>query len=207
LRRLTYLLITFTVLALLGSAAAGVYVYAYGQVDRAESADVIVILGAGTRGNGTASPAYARRIRHAVSLYERGLAPLFICTGGFANTWRTIPEAESCRAYLVGLGIPEAVILMETDSTSTEENAIYAKRLMTANNLTSAIIVTDNFHLFRAQMLFEAQGITAYTSPAQATAGNLRFTTAVSSTVREVLALGWQVVKSITGIDATSTPF
>ncbi|MBX3066824.1 MAG: YdcF family protein [Anaerolineae bacterium] len=207
MRRFTYVLIVLTILALLGITTASIVVFAYGQVDRAEPADVIVILGAGTRGNGTASPAYARRIRHAVSLYERGLAPLLMCTGGFANTWRTVPEAESCRKYLLDLGIPASAILMETESTSTEENAIYAKQVMVADNLNSAILVTDNFHLFRAKTLFDAQGVTVYPSPAQATGTELRFTTAMTSTVREVLALGWQFVKSVAGLDVTSTPF
>lgn len=43
--------------------------------------------------------------------------------------------------------------------------------IMRAKGWTRAIVVSDGYHLFRAQMLFQQAGITPYPSPAQITGG------------------------------------
>ena len=207
LRGLTWVLILVMSLGIIGAGVTAVAVIQYGQTDHAEPADAIIILGSGTRANGAVSPAYARRIRHAVTLYQRGLAPYLLCTGGYANQWRVKSEAQACKEYLAEWNIPESAILMEEVSRSTEENAIEAKKVMDANGLHTAILVTDNFHILRSELYFRAQGIIVYASAAQLTQGQLRFSTTVSSSLREVLALGWYGVKSVLNLPFTTTPF
>jgi uncharacterized SAM-binding protein YcdF (DUF218 family) len=196
-----------TLISSVALTGSGIAVYLYGQQDRAQSAEVIVILGAGTRMNGVVSPNYARRIRHAIALYQRGLAPYVLCTGGPSSRWRGKTEAQACVEFLIEQGIPTAAILREDISRSTEENAIEAVKVMRSRGMHTAIVVSDNFHLLRAEWLFSDQGVTVFTSPAQLTSGALRFTSAVTFTLREVLAIGWQVVKSALQLPVTETPF
>lgn len=207
LRGLSRILIILLTLTGIGALVSAVAVVQYGQTDHAEPADVIVILGSGTRADGTVSPAYARRIRHAVTLYQRGLAPYLLCTGGYANRWRVKSEAQACKEYLQQWDIPESAILMEEVSKSTEENAIEAKKVMDGYNLKSVILVTDNFHILRSEIYFKAQGLTVYSSAAQLTQGSLRFSTEISSALREIAALGWYVVKTAVDLPFTETPF
>ena len=54
----------------------------YGRVDRVQSADVIVILGAGVQRDNTPGLAMRRRVSHGADLWREGYAPIIICTGG-----------------------------------------------------------------------------------------------------------------------------
>jgi uncharacterized SAM-binding protein YcdF (DUF218 family) len=180
----------------------GVYIYAYGQADRAVPSDVIIVLGAGTRPSGAPSVSHARRIRHAVTLYQRGYAPYMLCTGGYTAR-HPKSEARACADLAQGLGVPADVILMEENSRSTEENAIESRKVMQAKGLNTAILVTDNYHLWRAEMLFRTQGIAVTLSPAQATAGPLHWRAAFGNTTREVAATGWYVYKTVLGLPVT----
>jgi uncharacterized SAM-binding protein YcdF (DUF218 family) len=203
--RLRRLIILGIIAALLIPNGLALWIFAYGTRDAAQPADVIVILGSGARRDGTPSFAYLRRIRHAVALYERGYAPYLLCTGG-ATQWMPISEGESCANYLRGIGIPPEDVLVDNLSMSTEENAIEAAHIMRERGFDTAVLVSDNFHLFRAELLFRAEGITVYPSPAQSTSGALSAFTAVRLTYREVLALGWYAAKTVVGLRCTDIP-
>jgi len=172
----------------------------YGQVDRAHSADVIVVLGAGLRLDNTPGPALTRRALHAAHLWQRGLAPVIICSGGKPGT-RTRAEADACAELLRADGVPPKAIIQEDQSRSTEENAIYTKAIMDAHGWRSVIIVSDNYHLFRANHLFSSQGIICYPSPVtEAQPGALEYAAFIG---REILALHWQILKETFNIPIT----
>lgn len=172
----------------IGSAGLALYIFWYGQADRATASDVIIVLGAGTRNDGTANRALARRVRHGVTLYQRGLAPYLLCTGGYTNG-HPKSEAEVCADLAAKLGVPQNMILQDRTSTNTLENVIESRKLMQPLNLKTAVVVSDNFHLFRAEWLFNEFGIKTYLSPAQSTQGRLTYTNAALGTVRELGAL------------------
>ena len=92
-------------------------------------------------------------------------------------------------------------------STNTEENAIEARKVMDQYGLKSAVLVTDNFHMLRAEMLFHREHIVVKLSPAQVTAGPLEWWLAVFNSYREVGALAWYEVKTALGLPSTSTRF
>lgn len=174
------------------------FIYRYGQTDRADRADVIIILGAGTRVDGTPNRPQTRRVRHAATLYQRGIAPYLLCTGGLTDN-HPKSEAQTCIDLLRSLGIPESAILSEHISTNTMENVIESRKVMDAARLRTAVVVSDDFHLFRAEWLFHEYSMTVSVSPAQATQGRLSYVTAASSTFREVGSLflnAWRIVSS-----------
>jgi len=171
--------------------AVGVIV-AYGQRDRAQPADVIIVLGAGLRRDNTPGPALTRRSLHAARLWQAGLAPVIICAGGKPGN-RTRAEADACAELLREEGIPAAAIIQEDRSRSTEENALYTKAILDANGWRTAILVSDSYHLFRAQHVFRNQGIPAYTSPVtEGQPSALEYAVFVG---REIAALHWQLFK------------
>jgi uncharacterized SAM-binding protein YcdF (DUF218 family) len=204
LRFLRRLLIIAMISVIVIPTMLALYIYQYGQVDQASSADTIVVLGAGISSGGVASPATARRVRHAVALYKKGLAPSIICTGGFSRRYPK-SEAQACSDLAQRQGVPSAAILLEERSTSTEENAIETRKIMDARGLKTALVVSDNFHLLRAEILFNAQGIRTIVSPAQITSGPLAWWRIVQSSYREVLALAWYGVKTVLGLPYTNT--
>lgn len=111
--------------------------------------DAIVVLGCRVRPDGTASPALARRARHAAALYRRGLAPVVVLTGGVG----THPPSEARAAAVVARaeGVPAEALVLEERSTSTEENAREAARLIDAERV---LVVSDAYHAFRAERVF-----------------------------------------------------
>ncbi|MBZ0298007.1 MAG: YdcF family protein [Anaerolineae bacterium] len=176
-------------------------IFIYGRVDRAESADAIVVLGAGLSPSGRPGPALIRRTDQALALWERGLAEHVICTGGIPYR-ATRSEASACGELLRASGIPAEAIFLEEESHSTEENALYTHALMAEQGWNSAIVVSDGYHLLRATWLFQLEGIPNVTSPAvDPPPGNHLF-----SMGREVVALHWQVVKDLLGLPVTYVP-
>lgn len=206
IRRILRITALILIIGLLLGVALGIYIYAYGQTDRAAPSDVIIILGAGTRPDGSPSPAHLRRVRHGVALYQKGLAPLILCTGGYTEN-RPVSEARACADAAIRLGVPSTAILMEEKSRSTEENAIESQKVMQARGLKMALVVSDNFHLWRAEMLFGAQGMAVALSPAQLTSGPLAAWTVFTNTAREVAATGWYVFKTVLHLPITDLKF
>lgn len=186
------------VLVIAGLAAA---IVVYGREDRAQPADVIVVLGSGLRRDSTPGFALTRRSQRAAQLYADGLATVIICTGGY-TTGRTRSEADGCREILEANGVPASAIRLEDRSRSTEENAYYARQIMEENGWRDAVLVSDGYHLLRAQWIFGQEGITVYTTPSQ---GAGRWTL-VTATLREIAAMHWQVVKDVLNLPVTYVP-
>lgn len=191
LKRLLLLMIG---VALLMPILSAIFIYTYGQVDRAAPADAIVILGAGTRRDGSPSYSYARRIRHALRLYEQGYAPRLICTGGYTQP-HLKSEGAACAEMLRTYGVPESAIFYEEQSRNTEENALYAHQIMAANGWERVLLVSDGYHLFRAEAMFRARGLTVSSSPAQLSGGALPWQSVIRNMIRETAAFVWWQVR------------
>jgi uncharacterized SAM-binding protein YcdF (DUF218 family) len=205
-RKWLRLIIAGLMVAFVVATTAAIIIYQYGQTDHAAPADVIIILGGGTLGDGEPSPSTARRVRHGAALYRQGLAPYVLCTGAITQH-HPKSEARACADAIQPQGVPASAILMEEVSTSTEENAIEARKVMDQYGLKTAVLVTDNFHMLRAEMLFHRQNIVVKLSPAQVTTGPLEWWLAVFDSYREVGALAWYEVKTALGLPSTSTKF
>ena len=136
----------------------------WGSRDRAQKADAVMIFGSGVREDGTASPTLRARTRHAFELWQRGLAPVIVCTGGVGAH----PPAESVvqERLLLIWGVPASAITKEERSTSTWENALFSAPLLPPG--ASVIAVSDPYHLWRCRRNCAAFGLRATTSPALA---------------------------------------
>src|SRR5258708_29376270 len=97
------------VLLALTWAAVVVAVAIQAAHDEATGADAIVVLGA-AQYNGRPSPVFRARLDHAAALYQRGLAPTVLVTGG-VGVRDSLNEANVGRDYLVRLGIPDNACL------------------------------------------------------------------------------------------------
>ncbi len=196
--RLAMIILLMWMLVSVGLVAA---IHFYGQADHREPADVIIVLGAGLRRDGRPGPALVRRARWAAQLWQDGYAPNIICTGGVGQGFRT-SEAEGCRDELIAQGVPADAILLEMQSRSTEENAMYTHAIMNDHGWTSAVLVSDAYHLLRAQWIFIDEGITVYPSSTV----NPPIGSYVIAVAREVAALHWYGFKELFGLQITYLP-
>jgi uncharacterized SAM-binding protein YcdF (DUF218 family) len=133
------------------------------HLDEARPADVIVVLGAAEYG-GHPSPVYRARLDHAAELFQKGLAPFIITSGGPGGE-KTFSEGQVGRDYLAAHGVPLNQLIAETQSPDTSESAQRVAAIMRANGMKSCIAVSDDYHLYRVKKMLEAQGVTVYGSP------------------------------------------
>lgn len=132
-------------------------------VDEEHSADAIVVFGAAEY-VGHPSPVFRARLDHAYNLFERGLAPVIITTGG-AGKDPHFSEGQVGRDYLESRGVPDANLIAETQGGDTEQSARRVAVILRANDMHSCLLVSDAYHMFRAKQMMTALGITVYISP------------------------------------------
>jgi uncharacterized SAM-binding protein YcdF (DUF218 family) len=62
------------------------------------------------------------------------------------------------RQFLICAGLPPEVIEVETQSRSTHENAVAASRIL-AGVPGKKVLLTSDYHMFRAYLAFRKQGV------------------------------------------------
>ena len=151
----------------------GWFAWVYGQivstanVDNAQPADAIAVFGAAEYG-GRPSPVLHARLDKAVSLYNRGMAPVIVTLGGGSDKDSGKTEGGVGRDYLLANGVPFDRIIAETRSVDTEQQVEKLAEIARARNLKKIVVVSDGTHLFRIRKLCEDAGLTVYTSPRSA---------------------------------------
>jgi uncharacterized SAM-binding protein YcdF (DUF218 family) len=138
-------------------------VIAWGSRDRAKVSDAIVVLGAAQYW-GKPSPVLRARLDHAVELWRRGMAPRIVLTGG-VGVGDTTSEAAVSRKYVIGEGIPDSAILLETTGRTTRESLRSVAVMLQSRDSRSVILVSDPFHMLRLDILARRFGLVPYTSP------------------------------------------
>lgn len=138
------------------------WVHRVGRSDQARPVDAIVVMGA-AQYDGRPSPQLAARLDHVVELWEQGVAPVVVTTGGKQPDDR-FTEAEASRTYLVERGVPESAIRTVEGATTLDSLALVAEALRTGDRPT-VLVVTDPFHSLRARLAAEEVGLEAYVSP------------------------------------------
>lgn len=133
------------------------------QIDEAQPADAIIVLGAAEY-RGKPSPVLQARLNHALFLYVKGLAPRIITTGG-AGGDPVFTEGSVGRSYLSDHGVPPETIIVERDAGSTAQSVAAVAEIMRRMNLRSAIVVSDGYHIFRVKKMLESTGMQVFGSP------------------------------------------
>src|SRR5437879_7239225 len=148
----------------LGWAAVVVAVALAGAHDQATTADAIAVLGA-AQYNGRPSPVFRARLDHAATLYQRGLAPVVLVTGG-VGTGDTVSESEVGRRYLTKAGLPESAVIALAAGASTASSVASVARWFADRDSRRVLLVSDGFHMRPLKILDTRLGLVPYTSPA-----------------------------------------
>lgn len=118
-------------------------------------ADYMIVLGAQWRPDGP-SDVLKRRLDKAAEYLSANPDTIVIVSGAKGSN-EPISEAAGMRQYLVDAGISDERILLEDASTNTLESMIFCGRLLDRES-DRVVIVTNNFHMFRALRTAEKQG-------------------------------------------------
>ena len=93
------------------------------------------------------------RAETAITLWKAGWAPIIVFSGAAVDP-ESVSSGEIMRREALRQGVPESATLVESASTSTEENADEVAKLMAQRKLHSAILVTSPYHQRRAAFEF-----------------------------------------------------
>ncbi len=149
--------------ALLGLMAAaalmGFVYYKETHLPPIGDSDVIIVLGAQVKADGTPSVALERRLKAALESYMGDPQLMIVCGAQGANEPRA--EGDVMRDWLLAHGVPDEHVVAEAASFNTRENLTYAKAIMDARGLEHALVVTSDYHVARALELCRQTGISA----------------------------------------------
>jgi uncharacterized SAM-binding protein YcdF (DUF218 family) len=140
---------------------------------KTSAADVIIVLGAALRPDGSPSPALERRVVRGVRAFREGLAGHLLLSGGAVR--HPTPEAEAMARLALALGVPPESLVLEDRSRNTFENALHCGREMAERGWRQAAVVTDSFHMARALFVFRKLGIPAIGCPVHECLGETRW--------------------------------
>lgn len=153
---LSYVVVTF------------VQVWWASRQDEAAPAQAIVVLGA-AQYDGRPSPVLRARLDHVVALYDEGIAPLVVVTGGGREGDR-FTEAAASAAYLSEQGVPGGAIERETTGVSSYESLAATARFLRERDIADVVLVSDPFHAYRIRSISDEVGMHAAVSPTPSSA-------------------------------------
>ena len=131
--------------------------------DGARPAEAIVVLGA-AQYNGEPSPALQNRLDHALELYEEGIAPLIVVTGG-RQEGDTFTEATTGYNYLRARGVPDEALRKEVQGRTTYESLAATARFLRGESIDEVVLVSGPAHAKRLSGISGDVGLDAGISP------------------------------------------
>lgn len=162
---LIIVLISFILLGLIGvfsidayvRSTAGVRIIASEDAAKVENVDCVLVLGCLVKQGGVPSDMLHDRLRRGIELYDLNAAPKLLMSGDHGR--EGYDEVAAMKQFAVENGIPSSDVFMDHAGFSTYESIYRAKEVFKANKI---IIVTQEYHLYRAIYIARQLGMDAY---------------------------------------------
>lgn len=156
------------------------YILSVDNASLLDDVDCVLVLGAKVDGD-TLSHMLEDRVKTGINLYENGAAPKILMSGDHGR--EEYDEVNAMKDYAVNSGVPSEDIFMDHAGFSTYESMYRARDIFCAEKI---IIISQEYHLYRAVYIARYLGLDAYGVDSQlrpyATDTN------IYNTVREFLA-------------------
>lgn len=143
-----------------------------------EKVDCILVLGSSVQPNGTLNRVVRERVDTALTLYESGVSQRLLMSGDHGKV--NYDEVNAMKQYCVDKGVNPDVIFLDHAGFNTYDSIYRAKAIF---GIQKMIIVSQEYHLYRAVYIANELGIEAYGVPAEQEA-----TTALITNLRESVA-------------------
>jgi len=158
-----------------------------GDYTKLENIDCIIVLGAGVWGD-KPSPMLEDRLLEGINLYNNNVSNKIIMSGDHGR--EEYDEVNIMKNYAIERGVPSENIFMDHAGFSTYESIYRAKDIFEAKKV---VIVTQEYHLYRALYIANQLGLEAYgigSDPRQYVGATYR-------ELREILARDKDFIKCI----------
>jgi uncharacterized SAM-binding protein YcdF (DUF218 family) len=130
-----------------------------GSIEEPEG-EVLIVLSGGKFADGVMAENSLLRSFYAVRAYQHHKFQQIIITGGGAPT----PIAESMKEFIVMKGVPKEIVTVETAAQSTRDSAVNLKPMLDRVP-GRRVLLTSDYHMFRARRAFEKAGIHVLINP------------------------------------------
>ncbi len=118
--------------------------------------DCILVLGCGIKSDGSPSDMLKDRLSQALTLYESGVSEKIIVSGDHGT--KDYDEVNTMKNYLIERGVPADNIFMDHAGFSTYDSLYRARDVFLCKKI---IIVTQEYHLYRAVYIARSLGLEA----------------------------------------------
>ena len=156
----------FLIYLTIGLCAVGfpiAQVFCYGKTDYRRESDLIVVFGCRVFADGEPSEALRYRVLKAVELYDQGLSPQILMSGGPGDG--DIDEPTAMKALAIQQGVPEEAILVDIEGLNTDSTAHNTRTLIADEPGKRVMAVSDFYHLPRIKLSYRRYGIDVATVP------------------------------------------
>lgn len=123
--------------------------------------EVLIVPGADALDSVIGYSSYLRSVYAVLQWKRGGFRTVVVCGGGDKGQPST---AEQMRDFMVAQGIPANAVRVESESTSTRENALKSKPILDQLG-GRKVLLTSDYHMFRACRAFRKAGIDVQPSP------------------------------------------
>lgn len=123
--------------------------------------EVAVVFGAGVHADGTLAAALEDRVVTAIALYRAGKVRKLLMSGD--NSIVGYDEPTAMKRYAIAQGVPAADIALDYAGFHTYDTCYRARAIF---GVTSAVLVTQRYHLARAIFTCKGLGVDAVGVPA-----------------------------------------
>lgn len=152
-----------------------------------QNIDCIIVLGAGIWGD-KPSPMLEDRLLQAIDLYKKGVTSKIIMSGDHGKA--EYDEVNVMKKFAIEKGIPSEDIFMDHAGFSSYESIYRAKYIFEAKKV---VVVTQEYHLYRALHIANSLGLEAYGVGADPR----QYVGALYRELREILARNKDFVKCL----------
>ena len=122
-----------------------------------EDVDCIIVLGCQVRDDGTLSHMLRDRLMRGLEVYHAGATPKLLMSGDHGR--KEYDEVNAMKQYAIENGVPSEHVFMDHAGFSTYETVYRAKEIFEADKV---IIITQEYHLYRALYIADKLGLEAY---------------------------------------------
>ena len=127
------------------------------EAAKLEDIDCILVLGCFVKDDGRPSDMLFDRLTRGVELYDLGAAPKLLMSGDHGR--EEYDEVAAMKQFAIDKGIPSEDVFMDHAGFSTYESIYRAKEIFQADKI---LIVTQEYHLYRALYIANQLGVEAY---------------------------------------------
>ena len=127
------------------------------EAAKLEDIDCILVLGCFVKDDGRPSDMLFDRLTRGVELYDLGAAPKLLMSGDHGR--EEYDEVAAMKQFAIDEGIPSEDVFMDHAGFSTYESVYRAKEIFQADKI---LIVTQEYHLYRALYIANQLGVEAY---------------------------------------------